>query len=29
MIGGIFREGSYDKKLATFDNTEIVKYKLI
>lgn len=29
MYGGIFREGSYDKKLAKFNNVEIIKYKLI
>ena len=29
MNGGIFRDGAYDKKLAKFNNVEIVKYKLI
>jgi hypothetical protein len=29
MNGGIFREGSYDKKLAKFNDVEIIKYKLI
>jgi hypothetical protein len=29
MYGGIFREGAYDKKLAKFNDVEIIKYKLI
>jgi len=29
MHGGIFREGSYDKKLAKFNDVEIIKYKII
>jgi hypothetical protein len=29
MYGGIFREGTYDKKIAKFNDVEIVKYKLI
>lgn len=29
MYGGIFREGSYDKKLAKFNDVEIIKYQLI
>lgn len=29
MHGGIFREGTYDKKLAKFNDVEIIKYKLI
>lgn len=29
MYGGIFREGAYDKKLANFNDVEIIKYKLI
>jgi hypothetical protein len=29
MIGGIFREGTYDKKLAKFNDVEIIKSKTI
>lgn len=29
MNGGVFKEGTYDKKLAKFNDTEVIKYKLI
>ena len=29
MNGGIFREGIYDKRLAKFNDTEIIKYETI
>lgn len=29
MNGGIFREGGYDKRLAKFNDTEIIKYEII